>query len=191
MALAETDRITDDGSVERFCVGCKKWQPKEDSYAKNGNGFRELCKVCYRIRQNEKRTLLTKAAMGKLVKQLVSGKATTHIDVPHTSEMASGIVKSLGGLDGFVELYTNAMKAAYTENPTSKVTLEYMKLTAGIVTKSTDQRESAPDVAQMNEDELNTELSAMIGKLLEDNPDLLTQIADAKLIEVESVDGDG
>lgn len=187
MSLSQFDRQLEDGSIERYCPCCKEWKPKDEHFLKTAQGRRELCTPCYRLRQNEKRSKLVKAACTQLVKQLVSGKVVEQIEVPHTSELASHVVKGFGGVEGLAEMYVNAAKASYAENPTSKVTLEWMKVTKDLVVKSTEQRESAPDVAQMDEDELNNELAVMIGRLMESNPELLDQIADQNLIET----GDG
>lgn len=153
---------------------CREHKNKDACYQKKSNGgWRELCRVCDRLRSNEKRNKLLKAACGELVKQLVTGRATPQIEVPHTSELAAEMVKNLDGLAGLGKMATDAMKAAYAFDPTSKVSLEWMKLVSGLVVKSTDQRTTAPDVPNMSEEELNSELSAMIGKLLNERPELL------------------
>lgn len=188
MALSEFDRQLEDGTVERYCPKCKEWKEKEIHFRKNGSGRRELCSPCDTKRNIEKRQKLIRGATQNLIKQLGGGKPVAGIEVPHTSEMAESIVKNLGGLAGLTEMYTNAMKAAYATDPTSKVTLEYFKLTAGIITKSTDQRESAPDVAQMSDDDLNQELTAMIGRLLDSDPDILNEIMETRVIEEERDD---
>lgn len=184
MSLSDFDRQSDSGLVERFCPSCRVWKDKDSCFNKSPHGGRrEFCAPCYRNLQNEKRSKLTKAACSQLVKQLVTGKAVEQIEVPHTLELASHVVKGFGGVEDLAELFVSAAKAAYANDPTSKTTLEWMKVTKDLVVKSTDQRETAPDVAQMNEEELNGELAAMIGKLLEENPDLLTEIAQARLEE--------
>lgn len=176
------DRITEDGTVERFCPMCREHKDKETCYRSSSNGGkRELCRICEKVRNNEKRSKLMKAACGELVKKLVTGKATPQIDVPHTSELAAEVVKNLGGLSGLGRMATDAMKAAYDYDPTSKVALEWAKLVTGLVIKSTDQRETAPDVPTMSEEELNTELSAMIGKLLNERPELLEESIPARI----------
>lgn len=180
--LSGFDRILEDGTVERFCPGCRQYKDKAEHFRKNpDSGSKELCRVCEKIRKNEKRSKLMKAACGELVKKLVSGKATPQIEVPHTSELAAEMVKGLGGLSGLGRMATDAMKAAYDYDPTSKVSLEWMKLVSGLVVKSTDQRETAPDVPTMTEEELNTELSAMIGKLLNERPELLEETIPARI----------
>lgn len=189
MALSEFDRELDDGTVERFCPKCREWKLKEEYFRKNGSGRRELCAPCDREMRNEKRQKLIRGATQQLIKQLGGGKPVAGIEVPHTSEMASAIVKNLGGLDGLAQMYTDAMQASYAADPTSKVTLEYFKLTAGIITKSTDQRETAPDVAQMSDEDLNVELTAMIGRLLDKDPNILNEIMETRLIEDNGSDG--
>lgn len=182
--LSGFDRITEDGTVERFCPMCREHKNKTECYRKNPTGgFRELCRPCDKIRNNEKRSKLMKAACGELVKKLVTGRATPQIEVPHTSELAAELVKNLDGLSGLGKMATDAMKAAYAFDPTSKVSLEWMKLVSGLVVKSTDQRETAPDVPNMSEEELNNELTAMIGKLLNERPDLLEELSPARITD--------
>lgn len=184
MANSSFDRESEDGSIERFCPACREWKDKETCYNKSPGGHkRELCAPCYRTAQNEKRSKLTKAACNQLIKQLVSGKAVQEIEVPHTSELASHIVKGFGGVEGLAEMFVTAARASYDTNPTSKVTLEWMKVTKDLVVKSTEQRESAPDVANLDEEELNNELHVMIGRLLDKNPQLLEDFAKARLME--------
>ena len=178
--------MLESGVVERYCPSCRTWKLKEENFNKlPTGGRRELCAPCHRAVQNEKRTKLMKAACTQLVKQLVTGKAVEQIDVPHTSELASHVVKGFGGVEGLAALFVDAAKASYMANPTGKVTLEWMKATKDLVVKSTDQRQTAPDVAQMNEEELNGELTAMIGKLLDSNPDLLAEIAQARIASLD------
>jgi hypothetical protein len=182
--LSGFDRVTEDGIVERFCPSCREYKDKQEHFRKNPDGGnREFCRVCDKIRKNEKRGKQLKAACGELVKQLVTGKATPQIEVPHTSELAAEIVKGLGGLGGLSKMASDAMKAAYAYDPTSRASLEWAKLVFGIVVKSTDQRETAPDVPTMTEEELNTELSAMIGKLLNERPDLLEEMTPARITD--------
>lgn len=189
MALSELDRELDDGTVERYCPACNTWLVKDENFRKNGSGRRELCAPCDKNRNIEKRQKLIRGATQQLIKQLGGGKPVAGIEVPHTSEMASAIVKNLGGLEGLAQMYTDAMQASYASDPTSKVTLEYFKLTAGIITKSTDQRETAPDVAQMSDEDLNVELTAMIGRLLDKDPNILNEIMETRLIEDNGSDG--
>lgn len=174
--LSQYDRVEDDGSLSRFCPRCREWKNREECFQSTGSGSRRvLCRICYPILQNEKRGKLIKAACNQVIKHLVKGEPTKHIDVPHTSELTSAVVTNLGGTAGLAQMISDAAKAANDADPTSKNALEWSKLLVGMVYRSTEQRESAPDVAQMNEEEINSELMAMVGRLLDGNPNLLEE----------------
>lgn len=181
--LSEYDKVAEDGSILRYCPLCRTYKDRETEFNKapGKNHKRELCAVCWKVRNNEKRGKLLKAACTSLMKQLVRGQTVEHIEVPHTSELASLVVENLGGAAGFARMISDSTKAAYDLNPAGKQAYEWAKLSVNLVIRSTEQRETAPDVAQMNEEELNTELTSMIAKLLDNNPDLLEEVAQARL----------
>ncbi len=136
----------------------------------------EVCKGCDSAYQAARKEEKKKKVLEEVIRKL---GATKQIEVPHTSELAAAISKQIGGPDKFAEMFARNMDSACTANPGSKTALEYMKTFKDLIVKSTDQRETAPDVPLLSDEQLEVELQDRLMRLLSENPQLASQVIEA------------
>lgn len=170
--------------TQRVCVICREVL-HIDKFSIGRDGYRsETCNRCepeyQALRLEEKRRLTLEEVVRKL-------GSTKQIKVSHTSELAAQIEKEIGGIEEFAKLFALNMTSACTAEPGSKTALEYQKSFIALITKSTEQRETAPDVPLLSDEQLTDELNARVMDLLSANPQLVSQWIEQNTKPVENL----
>jgi len=171
--MASEQNLTE---TQRLCVICREVL-HVDNFSKGGDGSRsEVCRRCKPEYEGLRREEKRKKVLEEVIRKL---GATKQIEVPHTSELAAAISKEIGGPEKFAELFAKNMNSACTANPGSKTALEYMKTFKDLIVKATDQRETAPDVPLLSDEQLEEELQGRLMQLLSENPELAVKVIEA------------
>ena len=140
------------------------------------------CKECRKSKDRDTRLAKKEKDRRTAFATLVSGIRGNRIEVPHTSEVAAEMMRLYGGLSQFCSEWKQDIDAMRVDRPGSKSVIDSKMAIVKLIIESTNQRDSAPDLAGMTDEELETELTGMITILLVKNPKLLK---DMMSVEVE------
>ena len=102
------------------------------------------------------------------------------INVPHTSELAAAVMKRFGGIEKFADKYFEVVDAILEKDPSTRLALSAVDGVAKMIRDSTVMRETAPDVNNLSDEELELEFQRMIEQKLESQKIVL---------ELEATDG--
>ena len=131
------------------------------------------CKECRKSKDRDNRLAKKEKDRRTAFATLVSGIRGNRIEVPHTSEVAAEMMRLYGGLGQFCNEWKQDIDAMRVERPGSKSVIDSKMAIVKLIVESTNQRDSAPDLAGMTDEELEKELTGMITILLVKNPKLL------------------
>ena len=93
------------------------------------------------------------------------------IEVPHTCELTASVFREFGGPDEVAKFIYRQATAAAESNPGGKGAMDACKLLFGMVTRSTEQRNTAPDLHSLDDETLQKELQGMLASMLMENPE--------------------
>ena len=175
MPNKKNQALLDDAKV---CGACKSLLPSE--FYVEGSA---VCKSCLPVTlhrpipdepvSDAKKRHVAKSA----AKQVLSTLTRDAIDVPHTSQLAEKIIEGLGGLDGYTAMYVQLIEKIMEESPGSRLALEAMKSVQKLLRDSTILRDTAPDVENVSDEQLQDALEQLVlrkmnqGKLSLPRPD--------------------
>lgn len=137
------------------------------------------CKECRRIKDREKSQETSKVARRTAFKTLVAGIRGNRINVPHTTEVAAEMIRLFGGLERFCSEWKSDLDSLRMEKPGSKAVLDAKAAILKLIVDSTNQRESAPDLAGLSDEDLEKEFASMAAVLLQKNPEVLVELLEA------------
>ena len=173
----------------RWCVGCNQLKDKTEFEKRSNNNYSENCKACLkRIEAGKHENNLKKAAK-EILRGFAGALSTNRIEVPHTSELAAAIVERHGGVGGVADFIYIQGKTAADEKPGSRMALEYCKMLTNLVVKSTDQRETAPDVANLADEEIERQIEQHMRMLIESHPDVVSRVLNTTHRVIEEEEG--
>ena len=168
----------------RTCSECGELK-ELDAFPKRGL----QCKQCVKDIQRESEGKRKKSDRRTAFKALVAGIRGNKIEVPHTSEVAAEMIRLYGGLSNFCREWKSDLDSLRTEKPGSKMLLDAKSAIVKLVVESTNQRDSAPDLAGMSDEDLETEFSGLAALLLSKNPDVMRELLEDSGLRL--IDGDG
>lgn len=126
-----------------------------------------VCKICSATpTRGEEKQLLKKRVAVLAAKQMLAALTRKQIDVPHTSELAAAVVQKIGGLDVLAERYVEVVNAILEEDPSSRKSLSAVEGLAKMIRDSTVMRETAPDVHNLSDEDLEQELQILFQQTL-------------------------
>jgi hypothetical protein len=121
--------------------------------------------ICQECRDDDAQRV-EKAAARKRAKDafrdMIASQRKEHIDAPHISEVCAAMIRELGGLDrfcaGLVEDYLDARE----RSPGSSTLLRFGTDIFRLARDSSSLRDSAPDAVNMTDEELASEVLALL-----------------------------
>jgi len=156
---------------KQVCETCGSvCEPEEMSKGSNH------CKECRRKKGRERSLETSKVARRTAFKALVAGIRGNKINVPHTSEVAAEMIRLYGGVDKFCSEWKADLDSLRMDKPGSKAVIDAKAAVLKLIVDSTSQRDSAPDLAGMSDDDLEKEFAGMAAVLLQKNPDVLVEL---------------
>lgn len=160
-----TTSLTNFNSNHHVCPECSTRKPITD-FAVITRGIPLLCKQCKKERQYaHARERLEKIATKSGIADLAT-ISRQKIDSPHISQLCESLIAQFGGLQAFTNFYFSQIQLAAASNPGSRTVLEACKTVIGLVNQSTEHRQSAPDVVDMTDDELERERTRLLLELM-------------------------
>ena len=138
---------------------------------------RDCCRRCAQMmRKRNKREGQRQRLAESRLKELISAARGQKINAPHVSEICEGMINTFGGVESFCNEWKLQIDIAMENRPGSKMVLDHFYTLFKMVATSTENRDTAPDVAGLSDDELAAEMIAF----LEDVEPKLFSPAEAK-----------
>lgn len=134
------------------------------------------CTRCVKDKKDSSDDKRSKADRRTAFRTLVASIRGNKIEVPHTSEVAAEMIRLYGGLGNFCQEWKADLDSLRVEKPGSKMLLDAKSAIVKLVVDSTNQRDSAPDLAGMSDEDLETEFSGLAAMLLRKNPDVMREL---------------
>ena len=139
----------------------------------------KICKQCRREESRDKSLETSRVARRTAFKALVAGIRGNRINVPHTSEVAAEMIKLFGGLERFCSEWKADLDSLRMEKPGSKAVLDAKAAILKLVVDSTNQRDSAPDLAGLSDEDLEKEFAGLAAFLLQKNPEVMVELLES------------
>ena len=160
--------------TERRCEDCRVVRP-----VANFRGDARTCDMCV-ADEPRKQKLARQHQSAKFASQrLVASVRGSKINAPHISELCEAIVEQFDGLHNFAKIWKQQIDIAIANSPGSKTVLDSFYGITKLIAVSTEHRGSAPDVADLTDEELAIELEAIGRRLIRSN-----------VLSIESEDAD-
>ena len=142
------------GLNRRICIGCAK--PKKIAEFRNGKGgWSRWCPECREEKGELKAAEKHDAQMQQAVKEKIAALTDRKLDAPHITEVCEEMFKRFGGLEGFCTEWKNQIDICISgERAGTKTALDAFKQIMVLVIKSTEMRGSAPDMADLSDEDL-------------------------------------
>tara|TARA_R110002051_G_scaffold25842_2_gene62752 strand:- start:564 stop:1130 length:567 start_codon:yes stop_codon:yes gene_type:complete len=153
------------------CEMCGVTKPPEEMRSGMKN-----CHLCMRAKAQDQRFEVSKVARRTAFKTLVAGIRGNQINVPHTSEVAAEMIRLFGGLERFCAEWKTDLDLLRVEKPGSKSVLDTKAAILKLIVESTNQRDSAPDLAGLSDQELEKEFAGIAVVLIKNNPEVLEEL---------------
>lgn len=150
--------------AERFCQACRRTLPLS-AFSRSQKKYYPECKECRAILDAEAKRRQLGKKHDAFFKQLALQIKGKKLNVPHVSEVGAGILEQFGSLEEFCRRWYEQIDKAPDG---SKTKLDGYRAFYQIFHDSTLNRESAPDISDMTDDELAAELQSLFVSNLEE-----------------------
>lgn len=98
---------------------------------------------------------------GRFVKMLRAPR----IDAPHISQVCEQMARRFHGVENFTVFWKNQIDVAAMDHPGGKLVLDSCYAFVKLVSLSTEHRQTAPDVCDMSDEDLEREFQERVTKL--------------------------
>ena len=170
----------------RVCAKCGV-EKSRNSFGKGAN--KTWCNRCNKeiskIRRSEAKQKRLRSALSEFTAMLRG----TQVDAPHVAEYCSKLIEKFGSLDKIVDMHHTVLTSLVNDNPGSKTAIDAMNGLVRLMELSTKYRDSAPDIDDLDDSEIEEELSRLMLARLTGEPELMQQLVDAsglRVVETES-----
>lgn len=154
----------------KWCVGCNQVLPR-DSFGKNfttntlRSGERKksftrarICKECAKVRKAKRDIAKRKENSDRLQGMLGRMAGSKNIDVAHISEVAAALTTYMGGVEPAAKAWAANIEVANEIAPGKRDTIKNYEGWANLILKSTENRQTAPDVVGMTTEDIEREM---------------------------------
>jgi hypothetical protein len=168
-------------SAHKICAKCGQ-EKSRNSFGKGPN--KTWCNRCNKeiskIRRSEAKKKRLKSALSEFTAMLRG----TQVEAPHVAEYCAKLIERFGSLDKIVEMHHTVLNSLVKDNPGSKTAIDAMNGLVRLMELSTKYRDSAPDIEDLDDTEIEEELSKLMLARLAGEPQLLEQLVDASGLRV-------
>ena len=170
----------------KICAKCGQ-EKSRNSFGKGPN--KTWCNRCNKaitkIRRDESKKKRLRSALTEFTAMLRG----TQVEAPHVAEYCSKLVEKFGSLDEIVDMHHMVITTLVKEQPGSKTAIDAVNGLVKLMELSTKYRDSAPDIEDLDDNEIEEELSKLMLARLAGEPELLGQLVDASGLRVVDTDG--
>ena len=165
----------------RICVKCGK-EKSRNSFGKGPN--KTWCNRCNKAGGVDRRVKAKDKRLKAALSEFTSMLRGTQVDAPHVADYCGKLIEKFGSLDKIVEMHHAVLATLVKNNPGSKTAIDAMNGLVRLMELSTKYRDSAPDVEDLDDREIEEELSRLMLARLAGEPDLLNQLVEASGLKV-------
>jgi len=143
--------------LDRRCGRCGRLRPAshfKDSV--NGPVF-DACRQC-RASQYPGKLTEYDPKVTDLAKRLAASARGNRIESPHVAELNAEMMRLFGGVEGFCRAWFDQIQIAIVERPGTKAVLDQFAELTKLAKVATENRDSAPDIATLTDEELGKEM---------------------------------
>lgn len=164
--------LAPEGSLR--CSGCG------DVHEANKENFPRLefkeriCKTCLNLqhataknRRKEKEQSEAAQLATKMISAITTGKKL--VNAPHITEFLDVLIRKIGGTEQFADRYLDNLHAAETAKKGSPLVMKAYEHITKLILYSTQYRSTAPDVAELNDNELAERLRGAVEAMLDED----------------------
>lgn len=129
---------------------------------------RKCCKECNLVGADRQQRLIRQTKLdGEIaIKNFIAKIRENRIEAPHVTELCAEMIKRFGGLVEFTIQYHRQILAAEAAKPGSKNVLDAYKAVTNLIHLSTQNRRTAPDAAELTDEEIEAEILQLAPRLL-------------------------
>lgn len=166
-------------AIERVCRVCGNLKPIAlFKWKDHRNGTRDtMCRPCgvklERKHIMERKLIEREEGLKGLVQQVRQSK----LNAPHISEYLDVVLRKLGGVEVLATMQVDQIEMLLEMRPGSPAAVNSLKDVVKLIVASTQHRDSAPDLAQITDEQLNELLVNQITTRLAENPNFLEDAA--------------
>jgi hypothetical protein len=142
------------------------------------------CNKCNKEISKIKRSESKKKRLQSALSEFTAMLRGTHVDAPHVAEYCAKLIEKFGSLDKIVDMHHKVLTSLVDDNPGSKTAIDAMNGLVRLMELSTKYRDSAPDIEDLDDKEIEEELSRLMLARLSGEPQLLNQLVDASGLRV-------
>lgn len=165
----------------KVCAKCGM-EKSRNSFGKGPN--KTWCNRCNKeiskIRKSEAKQKRLKSALAEFTAMLRG----TQVEAPHVAEYCSKLIEKFGSLDNIVDMHHTVLSTLVRDNPGSKTAIDAINGLVRLMELSTKYRDSAPDIEDLDDREIEEELSKLMLARLAGEPQLMQQLVDASGLRV-------
>lgn len=165
----------------RICVKCGQ-EKSRNSFGKGPN--KTWCNRCNKgiakLRRSDAKRKRLKSALSEFTAMLRG----TQVEAPHVAEYCSKLIEKFGSVENVVNMHHQVITSLVRNNPGSKTAIDAMNGLVRLMELSTKYRNSAPDIGDLDDSEIEEELSKLMLARLVGEPELLGQLVDASGLKV-------
>ena len=165
----------------KICAKCGM-EKSRNSFGKGTN--KTWCNKCNKIGGAERRSRAKDKRLKAALSEFTAMLRGTQVEAPHVAEYCSKLVEKFGNLDNIVNMHHTVITTLVKDNPGSKTAIDAVNGLVKLMELSTKYRDSAPDVDDLEDREIEEELSRLMLARLSGEPELLNQLVDASGLRV-------
>ena len=165
----------------KICAKCGQ-EKSRNSFGKGPN--KTWCNRCNKEIAKLRRSDAKKKRLKSALSEFTAMLRGTQVEAPHVAEYCAKLIEKFGNLDEIVTMHHTVLTSLVRENPGSKTAIDAMNGLVRLMELSTKYRDSAPDIEDLDDNEIEEELSKLMLARLVGEPELLTQLVDASGLRV-------
>lgn len=186
------DRSPLKAGTRRMCARCGLPKPRDQfkiyRHRLTGNLlFDSHCKACSKDRRRYQKRRAAEKKRQDEFRAAVARMRGESIKAPHVSELWAEMVGEWGGLTKFVREYKAQVDAAIVKGAGTKTVLDAFKSITQLSVHSSNLRGTAPDMANLTDEDIENQLRVMTMRVLKQTPKMLEDMIESGSISVPSI----
>ena len=165
----------------KVCAKCGQ-EKSRNSFGKGPN--KTWCNRCNKEISKVRRSDAKKKRLNSALSEFTAMLRGTQVEAPHVAEYCAKLIEKFGSLDKIVDMHHSVLTALVRDNPGSKTAIDAMNGLVRLMELSTKYRDSAPDIEDLDDKDIEEELSRLMLARLAGEPQLLNQLVDASGLRV-------
>ena len=165
----------------KVCAKCGM-EKSRNSFGKGPN--RTWCNRCNKEISKIRRSDVKRKRLKSALAEFTSMLRGTQVEAPHVADYCAKLIEKFGSLEKIVDMHHSVLTTLVEKNPGSKTAIDAMNGLVRLMELSTKYRNSAPDIDDLDNSEIEEELAKLMLARLVGEPQLMQQLVDASGLRV-------